>query len=369
MDSGRMKIAEGKKKFRYLRKHRRFRVDGYLLRALPPTPYVLQALEIAKAAAAEGAKEAEEAEEESSRTELDPLRSWDCLQNRFLKEHGDQIRQELGGSDVRLDPVHPMCSVQDDFLGSCRAVGGMPLPAYHGTRARNIPSIVSKGLIIPGRCGVRVEHGSAHGLGIYTATMGSSYLSRGFCDSDKMFICGVCDGPADYADPARPGHVLTKWTHGMGLQHRQHRPPIGRTPARKNAPQMMGRLPLHKESTFVRHVGSAMVVFDEARVAPLFLASGIGIRPVAGMRPFPNGSIVSMWWPSAGNPNHVGRPKWVGRRQTWVVQVGQEQEGEIVWLPPQREDAKAYMNKKRRFERKRWKQIRCLERREKFEKG
>lgn len=44
---------------------------------------------------------------------------------------------------------------------------------FHGTRAANIPSILSTGLRVPGQeSGVRVANGSAHGVGIYTGMPG-----------------------------------------------------------------------------------------------------------------------------------------------------------------------------------------------------
>lgn len=49
--------------------------------------------------------------------------------------------------------------------------------------------------------GHTVKNGSAHGVGIYTARLGSAQLSKGFCDSDQMlgesnsdiFFCAELD--------------------------------------------------------------------------------------------------------------------------------------------------------------------------------
>eukprot|EP00760_Papus_ankaliazontas_P011829 PhM_4_TR15065/c0_g1_i1/m.500 len=64
---------------------------------------------------------------------------------------------------------------------------------YHGTRQGNIYSIINNGLYVPGTMGVRVENGSAHGVGIYLAESPSTSMSytRG---SQKMFVCAVILG-------------------------------------------------------------------------------------------------------------------------------------------------------------------------------
>lgn len=40
---------------------------------------------------------------------------------------------------------------------------------FHGTATENVGGIVAKGLVVPGKEGVVVKHGSAYGVGIYLA--------------------------------------------------------------------------------------------------------------------------------------------------------------------------------------------------------
>jgi hypothetical protein len=117
---------------------------------------------------------------------------------------------------------------------------GTLCPAFHGTDARKLASIYKNGLLIPGMGNsLRVTNGSAHGLGIYTATVDNPMLSFGFCRGEtSILICGVLD------DSARRSEV-----------------------------QYMGNLAVTSASKDVLHVGNAMVIFDIKRVAPLFLAT------------------------------------------------------------------------------------------------
>jgi hypothetical protein len=58
---------------------------------------------------------------------------------------------------------------------------------FHGSRLNNFMSIETHGLIIPGRRGVKVAHGSAYGLGIYTAKNPS--YSASYAQDRTMFVC------------------------------------------------------------------------------------------------------------------------------------------------------------------------------------
>lgn len=337
-----------------LRKHRRSYVDSRLLRAEPPSFEILSALQIAKSRAAALAL-AEVEEERHPEDSLCPATSWNALQQRFLDEYGQSISEELG-EGVKIAPLYPNHSVQEEFLASCRAARAMPLPAYHGTKFRNISSISSRGLLIPGRGGVTVAHGSAHGVGIYTATLGSSFLSRQFMDSDKLFICGVCDklhNNIKRQEAIQYGTRHAKWTHGISLHHRQHHVPYSLR-AVQGPPKMLGNFQLHKDTGAVRHVGNAMVVFDEARVAPLFLASGVPCNAAATWGRFAGGGFRSLavvqLWPSGipKNSNRSSGSERCGRRQTFLQEIQ-----EIVWLPPQAVKDRWQIRVKRRFESKR----------------
>mmetsp|Transcript_136442 Transcript_136442/g.262032 ORF Transcript_136442/g.262032 Transcript_136442/m.262032 type:complete len:107 (-) Transcript_136442:47-367(-) len=98
-------------------------------------------------------------------------------------------------------------------------------------------SIFDRGLLIPGIGNkLRVEHGAAHGRGIYTAKVHNPNLSAGFARCiNGMLVVGVLDD-ALAAD------------------------------VRKR----LGSRIVQAESKAIRHVGDAMVIFDSSRVLPLF---------------------------------------------------------------------------------------------------
>mmetsp|Transcript_111272 Transcript_111272/g.202371 ORF Transcript_111272/g.202371 Transcript_111272/m.202371 type:complete len:480 (+) Transcript_111272:92-1531(+) len=176
------------------------------------------------------------------------LLPFEVLQKRFLKDFGRRFCKELGrhmGSmEVRPAPVS--AAVQSRFLDARSNLGGTLRAAYHGTNIGNLSSIYEKGLLIPGQGnGVRVANGSVHGVGVYTAKLDNPSLSWGFCRAPslwqrKMMVCGVLDNA--YA----------------GKHFAQYR---------------MGFQSVISESQDVRHVGSAMVIFNARRVAPLFEVS------------------------------------------------------------------------------------------------
>merc|ERR1711881_48062 len=67
-------------------------------------------------------------------------------------------------------------------------------PALHGTDTRNYTSIFQDGLVIPGQGNnINVAHGSAFGLGVYTAKLNSPWLSQDFSTQPSMLVCCVID--------------------------------------------------------------------------------------------------------------------------------------------------------------------------------
>lgn len=168
-------------------------------------------------------------------------RSFAALQQGFLGTYGKQIKAELPG--VKLVPTQVSPHVEQRFLGSMQSGDVSLAPAYHGTLQKNFASIQEHGLLVPGTSGVNVVNGSAHGVGIYTAKLGASQLSKGFSrDSKDIFVCAVADDKDQVAQ-----------SHAMGNRR------------------------VFSETQHVRHVGDAMVVFDSARVAPLFIAKSDGL--------------------------------------------------------------------------------------------
>jgi len=172
------------------------------------------------------------------------------LQREFLMRHGGTICGSLQScyhQGFHLSPARLSREVRSRFLDVCRgrsAMTGALRPAFHGTAAENLNSILQHGLLIPGQsvngATVRVCHGSAFGLGIYTglANQEGASLSHGFSNGGPMMVCGVLDDAA----PVSPSCIN-------------------------------GLLQVTAESANVRHVGVSMVVFDSRRVTPLFIAS------------------------------------------------------------------------------------------------
>lgn len=156
-----------------------------------------------------------------------------AFQWEFLEEFGvsccESLQRCFPGS-IGLTPVPLGEEVSKRFLEGKRSLRGQLRPAFHGTAETNLPSIFQRGLLIPGHGNeLRVINGSVNGLGIYTAQVHNPSLSMGYSrGSKKLLICGVLDDAE-----------LGAYT---GVED-------------------------------IRHVGGAMVVFNEIRVAPLFQAS------------------------------------------------------------------------------------------------
>eukprot|EP00929_Paragymnodinium_shiwhaense_P000705 TRINITY_DN10093_c0_g1_i1.p1 TRINITY_DN10093_c0_g1~~TRINITY_DN10093_c0_g1_i1.p1 ORF type:complete len:641 (+),score=72.68 TRINITY_DN10093_c0_g1_i1:89-2011(+) len=147
--------------------------------------------------------------------EFEVFRTW------FLSEFEGAFREGLKAvtsSRVDISPGPVSNDVARRFMDAMYRTNSLPRPAYHGTCLTNFDSIFKRGLLIPGnKSGIRVQNGSAHGVGIYTAQVDAAWLSSGFCDSPNLLLCAV--------------------------------------------------LPVKQ---VVRFVGDAMVVFEESYVVPLY---------------------------------------------------------------------------------------------------
>merc|ERR1712178_446105 len=166
------------------------------------------------------------------------------LQKKVLQDYGPAFCSELSQSVSRFIHVAPApvsADVQERFLEARKTLPGNLKPGYHGTNVSSLPSIYEKGLLIPGNDnGVHVANGSAHGLGVYTARVSAPSLSWGFCRAPtpmerRMVVCGILDDAP-----------VSSCSYTMGVRT------------------------VSRESRNVRHVGDAMVIFDDRRVAPLF---------------------------------------------------------------------------------------------------
>jgi len=167
------------------------------------------------------------------------------LQEEFLWLHGTTFCKQLALSQnkvIQMAPAPVSSDVQEKFLNARSSLKGVLRPAYHGTNVTNLPSIYEKGLLVPSSDnGIHVANGSAHGVGVYTAKVVNPSLSWGFCRapteaSKTMMVCGILDDA-----PTFSGQAYTMGVHLVTC-----------------------------ESTNVRHVGDAMVIFDDRRVVPLF---------------------------------------------------------------------------------------------------
>ena len=250
----------------------RWRVDDALLRQRIPSQAEVKVKALAVAAAEadaqeeweqdEGEGEAEASKKRPSKRAAKPDR-FEAMREQFLEVHGPVLQQELG-KGYKLVPADVAPAVKQKFLQECETHGS-PDFGYHGTRAANIPSILQQGLRVPSNeSGVRVANGSAHGVGIYTAMPGNSWLSRGFADTKDMLVCGVVDPDAE----VRP-HPATVATWAAPPRqvggHRNHHKPV--------APQVANLVPppnhmlwTHRENDGIRVVGGARVIFKEERV-------------------------------------------------------------------------------------------------------
>lgn len=162
----------------------------------------------------------------------------------FLKRHGPTVLAALKTcfqEPIELRHAPLSAEVQMRFASAFAANSGRLVPCFHGTNSNLHDAIFDGGLLIPGQGNnLQVRHGSAHGLGIYTAKVNSPWLSRGFCSAPRMLVCGVLDDSV---------HLN---------------------------PYHMASFAVSRESEMIRHVGNAMVVFDSSRVAPFFEAVGNG---------------------------------------------------------------------------------------------
>lgn len=197
-----------------------------------------------------GTQEGKKHDKQTKQTKQTPtIQRFEHFRKRFLEEHGlnfcSHLRSSFGGP-LFLKPTPLAEGVQEKFLTATEELEGKLIPTYHGTSEHNFPSIFQRGLLVPYQAnnGIRVAHGSAHGVGIYTATVESPQLSLGFIRgaassrSRQLLVCGVLD------DAVGGGEAKS-----------------------------FGALTVKAESDAIRHVGNAVVIFDSRRVAPLFVAS------------------------------------------------------------------------------------------------
>jgi len=297
--------------------------------------------------------EIERAQEELQQSNADAQpRTFENVRQLFMREHGPEIKHNLHDvfkGKVTLTPAPVAPAVQKQFLQSysnCLPCGSSLLPTYHGSNRKNYPSICERGLLIPGRGNeLKIEHGAAHGRGIYTAQVRAPDLSRGFCTHPDLLVCGVIDD------------------------------------AQAGIPWQCGNHTVSAQSNSIRHVGDAVVIFDQSRVVPLFRASAEDW-----------GQYRWSWQPSGGGQKTMTVNTWLGGKAPGVssgvaslnvakpnsnqvfVDAGKGKvyhapSKQLAFLPPQPKDASSYeINQKRILEKKLRDQARHYQRREKQDK-
>lgn len=262
------------------RKNRRYRVDSVALSFPIPSDELSDTIEapqrhlVAELAAADqewAVDEAGGADPNAAPLARRPTSFWQ-LQAATMAEHREQLLAELG-NDTTFRPVSLGIGARNAFLSTYIA-SDVPLPtaAYHGTRAANIPSITRHGLLVPGSRGVTVEHRSAHGVGIYTARLGSPFLSLSFCDSNQILFCAVIDSSIDPSKIGAHTRCKSKFGAGRSRNHRQ----TSRSVAGSTHKVTIGRLRVHRDG-YLRGAASGASLWRRAhRSSTCTCTHGVG---------------------------------------------------------------------------------------------
>jgi len=315
-------------------------VKPYLLRRPIPSKEEFQASEAALAYVQDLFADDEHLEEE------DPaIRTQSRLENvrrTFLRANGKTIDDANLGT---LTPTSLDTGLAQRFMDAVDLFGPETLTlGYHGTPESNLVPILEQGLRVP-RKSSEVANGNVHGRGIYLAEAGAHWLSQGFLKgSRKLLICGVVDTVkvALAPDGERPAanDQQTKVTsrryscRGGVPAHRVTKRPLSRLV--KTQTRTIRGQPVKAENQHVRHVGSAMVVFRESHVAPLFIAEAAS----------PNGTFPATLPATSSAVSHdvyeytafdlrppenrvPGTQQLPGTRRCWDGNAGK-----VVWLAP-----------------------------------
>ncbi|CAE7815644.1 hypothetical protein AK812_SmicGene9313 [Symbiodinium microadriaticum] len=198
-------------------------------------------------------------------------KQWSSLLSRARGQVLSSVEKEFGPSSM-LQPIHPSSEVKNEFFTARRTFECTTTFTYHGTKSANIDSISRVGLLMPGKNGHKVANGSAHGVGIYTAQLGKATLSKTFCDSNKMFVCAVCDTSQPLAEEEAGSKLDTKWKPSATVVQ-SHFPNTATAVNIHPSVRRLGRHNVQRSSDQVIHVGDAVVTFEQRCVVPLFLLS------------------------------------------------------------------------------------------------
>jgi hypothetical protein len=260
------------------------------------------------------------------------------MRDSFLRRFGEELHYTFGPEAcVSRAPLSKLAEAR--FLKRwqrCRAASRMDSLrlAFHGTSRNSFHSIFRRGFLLPGTGHGRVpiQHGNAHGAGIYTAREGAAWLSRNFCDSDSMLVCAVIDDVCTSQGEEEMGgdDVMLRIGRLPKRPSACLRVGFGQVPLNTNAQSIalgqrrkLGSYEVLKESSEVRHVGDAMVVFSRSCVTPLFrvdrmtglykpqwkIHAGENMDEKAeetASTGISEPRLVDAYWPLGGNPNTSG---------------------------------------------------------------
>merc|ERR1712007_64847 len=120
------------------------------------------------------------------------------IRSNFLRKHKERIMvnsRTVMGNPISLLPVPLAHEVQQRFVESYRKFPGSIIPVLHGTNECNKESIFSRGLLIPSaENGLKVAHGSAHGLGIYAADLSNPQTAMRYSSDRHLLVCAMLEG-------------------------------------------------------------------------------------------------------------------------------------------------------------------------------
>lgn len=256
------------------------------------------------------------------------------VRDRLMQTHGADIKNSLDqifDGPVRLEKAEVAKPVQQKFM---EAMGsGYPIiPTFHGSNVENYSSILQRGLLIPGRGNeLHVVNGSVHGRGIYTARISNPQLSAGFCSDPKLLVCGVLDD-------------------APGVANRSD-----------------GHFQVHAQSNAIKHVGDAVVIFDESRVVPLFQASAKTFSQPRWRAPKPGNQTSSAtgWLGNMVPPSRPSQPSQLpasfnpnlpqpcaGMMDAGKGKIYHVRTRQIAFMPPTADTYRRNIEQKRIYEKK-----------------
>jgi len=250
-----------------------------------------------------------------------PAERWPFEQLRaaFWEKNKAELHHAFG-PEAEISRTQLADSVEQRFMRRLHRSGSSPSDAvrlaFHGTKRDNFAPIFRQGFLLPGvPGGVPMANGNAHGRGVYAAVPGAAALSSTFCDTRSMLVCGVID---DDRSISPSGEEASARVLRIGRPAKLPTAPMRRVVAAATKPRMWGNHELHRETGDLRHVGSALVIFNPSCVVPLLQVDSMPRAKLyrSNWAPPQAPAQQADWheqkmkrelelacWPPAGNPN------------------------------------------------------------------